>query len=92
MDVRLSADQKALIRRAIESGRFQRTEDAMREAMSLWEERERLREEILAAIDVAEESLAGGAGREITPESMQALASEVKRRGRARLRNGRRGG
>lgn len=44
-----------------------------------------IRAEILAAVDAAEASLARGAGREITQESMQQLANEVKRRGRARL-------
>jgi hypothetical protein len=53
--------------------------------MSLWEERERLRLEILAAVDQAEASLARGEGRTITEESMRELAEEVKRRGRARL-------
>jgi len=53
--------------------------------MSLWEERERRRLEILAAVDEAEDSLARGEGHAITQESMRELAEEVKRRGRARL-------
>jgi hypothetical protein len=51
----------------------------------LWEERERRRAEILAAIDVAEASLARGEGRTITERSMQELAGEVKKSGRALL-------
>ena len=43
------------------------------------------REEILAAVDEADASLARGAGRRITRESMRELAAEVKQRGRARL-------
>jgi len=58
---------------------------AVQEALSLWEERERRREEILAAVDVAETSLARCEGRVITEESMRQLAEEVKQRGRARL-------
>jgi Arc/MetJ-type ribon-helix-helix transcriptional regulator len=85
MDVQFTPDQKAFIREAIERGRFHRTEDAVQEAMSLWEERERLRTEIQAAIDTAEVSLERGKGRVITPASMRSLASAVKRRGRARL-------
>ena len=53
MDVDLTADQKAFIREAIESGRFQSVEDAVREALSLWEEREHRRAEILATVDTA---------------------------------------
>jgi len=86
MEVRLTPDQEAFIRRAIETGRFQRAEDAVEEALSLWEERERTRAEILAAVDVAEDSLARGEGRSITTQqSTRELASEVKQRGRARL-------
>ena len=85
MEVHLTPDQKAFIRQAIESGRLQRMEDAVDEAMSLWEERERSRVEILAAVDKAEASLARGEGREVTPKSMRELADEVKQRGPTRL-------
>jgi Arc/MetJ-type ribon-helix-helix transcriptional regulator len=78
-------DQRAFVRQAIESGRLHREEDALQEALSLWEERERTRAEILTAVDAAEASLARGEGRSITQESMQQLADEVKQRGRARL-------
>ena len=46
MKVNLTPDQKAFIRQAIQSGRFRREEDAVEEALSLWEERERARAEI----------------------------------------------
>jgi putative addiction module CopG family antidote len=85
MDVQLTADQKAFVRQAIETGRYAREEDAVREAMTLWEDRERARAEILAAVDLAEASFAGGGGRTITQNSMRELAREVKQRGRARL-------
>jgi len=85
MEVDLTPDQKAFVRRAIESGRFRHEEDAVKEALSLWEERERTRAEILIAVDEAETSLARGEGRAITHESMRELAENVKRRGRARL-------
>ena len=85
MEVRLTPDQEAFIRQAIETGRFDRPEDAVAEALSLWEEKERTRAEILAAVDTAEASLARGEGRTITQESMQQLADEVKQRGRTRL-------
>ena len=86
MEVQLTPDQKAFVRQAIESGRLRREEDAVREALSLWEERERRRLGILVAVDKAEGSLARGQGRSITtPEEAQQLAAEVKRRGMARL-------
>lgn len=85
MEVDLTPDQRAFVRRAIESGRFRREEDAVKEALSLWEERERTRAEILLAVDEAETSLARGEGRAITQESMRELLEDIKRRGRARL-------
>ena len=85
MNVELTADQRAFVQRAIESGRLSREEDAVQEALALWEERERRRLEILAMVDEAEASLARGEGREITEESMKALAEEIKQRGRRRL-------
>jgi putative addiction module CopG family antidote len=51
MEVRLTPDQEAFVRQAIESGRLHRPEEAVAEALSLWEERERTRAEILAAVD-----------------------------------------
>ena len=85
MEVQLTPDQKAFVRQAIETGRLQREEDAVKEALSMWEERERTRAEILSAVDEAEVSLARGEGRAITQESMRELADQVKQRGRARL-------
>jgi Arc/MetJ-type ribon-helix-helix transcriptional regulator len=85
MEVNLTPDQKAFVRQAIESGRLLREEDAIKEALSLWEERERTRAEILFAVNEADTSLARGEGRAITQESMRELAEDVKRRGRARL-------
>jgi putative addiction module CopG family antidote len=86
MEVHLTPDQKAFIRQAIEAGRLHRTEDAVQEAMSLWEERERRRLEILMAVDQAEASLARGEGRSISShEEVTQLAADIKRRGMARL-------
>ena len=85
MEVQLTPDQQAFIRQAIASGRLGREEDAVQEAFAFWEERERTRAEILAAIDQAEASLARGEGRIIAEQSMRDLAGEVKQRGRARL-------
>ena len=80
MNVELTPDQRAFVQRAIESGRLTREEEAVREALTLWEERERRRFEIVAMVEEAEASLARGEEREITEESMNALAEDVKRR------------
>lgn len=85
LEVHLTPDQEAFVRQAIEAGRLHAPEDAAREAFSLWEERERRRAEILAAVDASEASLVRGEGRIITQESMRQLADDVNRRGRARL-------
>jgi hypothetical protein len=85
MEVEPTHDQQALIRQAIEAGRLHRPEEAAQEAFALWEERERRRAEILAAVEIADASLARGEGRIITQQSMRELAEEVKQRGRARL-------
>jgi putative addiction module CopG family antidote len=85
MEVHLTPDQRAFVRQAIESGRLNREEEAVQEALSLWEQRERTRAEILTAVDAAEASVARGEGRAITQESMRQLADEVKQRGRDRL-------
>jgi len=86
MEVQLTPDQKAFVRQAIESGRLEREEDAVKEALSLWEERERRRLEILVAVDHAEASLARGEGRSVTtPEETKQLVDDIKRRGIARL-------
>jgi Arc/MetJ-type ribon-helix-helix transcriptional regulator len=85
MEVKLTPDQKAFALRAVEAGRLRSEEDAVQEALALWEERERKRVEFRATLDDARASLARGEGREITPESMRELAAEVRTRGRARL-------
>jgi len=85
MEVPLTADQKAFARRAVESGRLHSEEEAVREALALWEERERRRVEFLASLDRSRASLACGEGRVITQESMRELTAEVRERGRARL-------
>ena len=86
MEVQLTDDQKAFIQQGIKSGRYRHEEDALRDVLCLWESRERRRAEILAAVDQAEVSLARGEGRTIaTREDAAQLASDIKRRGLARL-------
>jgi Arc/MetJ-type ribon-helix-helix transcriptional regulator len=85
MYLQLTPGQKALARLAIETGRIHSEEEAVEQALALWEARERDREEILALLDEAEASLALGHGRLITEESRRQLAAEVRQRGRASL-------
>jgi Arc/MetJ-type ribon-helix-helix transcriptional regulator len=85
MQIDLTPEQRDVISRAMEEGRLKRAEDAVQQGLELWIERERRRDEILAAIDEAEASLARGEGRVITKESMRQLADEGHQRGLARL-------
>jgi Arc/MetJ-type ribon-helix-helix transcriptional regulator len=86
MEIHLSDEQQAFIREGIASGRLQKPEDAFGEAMSLWEERERRRIDILAAVQASEASLARGRGRRIASREQAAqLAEDVMRRGIDRL-------
>jgi Arc/MetJ-type ribon-helix-helix transcriptional regulator len=55
MNVELTPGQKALIQHAIDSGRIKREEDAIAEALALWEHRERRRLEIDALVSDAKE-------------------------------------
>ncbi len=85
MQVDLTPEQQDFVRQAVESGRFERAEDAVQAAIALWVERERRRAEILTAVDIAKAALDRGEGIEITQASMHSLAEDVKRRGRAQL-------
>jgi Arc/MetJ-type ribon-helix-helix transcriptional regulator len=85
MLIELTPEQQDFVRQAVASGRFERPEDAVQAAMSLWVERERRRTEILAAVDIAKASIDRGEGIEITQASVRALAEDVKRVGRAQL-------
>ena len=51
MKIELTLDQRAFVQKAIESGRFTSEEEAVHEALALWEGRERRRLEILTMLD-----------------------------------------
>ena len=82
MEVELTPDQEAFVKQAVESGRLKRREDAIREALLLWEERERSRTELLAALDEAEADLQAGRYTDYTSEKLPALADDMKREAR----------
>jgi Arc/MetJ-type ribon-helix-helix transcriptional regulator len=79
----LTPDQAAFVERAIETGRLQRAEDAVREALLLWEERERARVLLTAAFDEAEADMEAGHYTDYTDETLPQLAAELKREARA---------
>jgi Arc/MetJ-type ribon-helix-helix transcriptional regulator len=83
MEVHFTADQEALIRRAIASGRYQTAEDAVQDAMARWEEGERKRIEVLASLDEAEADLETGWYTDYTDQTLPRLADELKREARA---------
>ena len=87
MEVRIVAtpEQEAFIQEGISSGRFATVEDAAREALQQWEERQRHRSELLLELEAAEASLARGEGQRVRPESIVEFIEGVKRRGRSRL-------
>jgi Arc/MetJ-type ribon-helix-helix transcriptional regulator len=66
MEVHLTPEQRAFARRAIEDGRRHAEEDAVREALILWEECERQRAQFLLTLEDVPASLARGEGRVIT--------------------------
>jgi Arc/MetJ-type ribon-helix-helix transcriptional regulator len=84
MQIELTPEQHDFVRRAVDEGRLKTPEDAVQQGLELWIERERRRDEILAAVDAADASLARGEGRVITRQSMRELAEEVHQRGLAR--------
>jgi len=86
MNVQLSPGQRAFVREAIATGRVASEEEAVRQALLMWEEHERQRVEILGAVERAQASLARGEGRRISSEAeLRAFSDDVKRRGMARL-------
>lgn len=83
MEVELTAEQGAFVRQAIETGRLHRPEEAVWEALSMWEDRERARAELVLAFDEAEADLAAGRYTDYTDDTLPQLADELKREARA---------
>lgn len=85
MNVSLTPDQEAFVKKAIESGRLGSAQEAIEQALAQWERRERRRLEIIAMIDEAEVSLATGEGRVFTKETTPTLIAEHQERLRQRI-------
>jgi putative addiction module CopG family antidote len=85
MQVELTPAQASFIDLGIQEGRFRNSEEAIREALALWEERERARIELLASLDSAEQALDAGEGEEYTIGTLSSLVQSVQERGVTRL-------
>jgi putative addiction module CopG family antidote len=83
MEVQFTIEQEAFIRQAIASGRYQTAEDAVREALAAWENRERVRAELMASLDEADADLVAGRFADYTNDTLPELAAELKREARA---------
>lgn len=87
MQIELTPEQRSFIEFGIKQGRFQSEEEAVREALALWEKRERARAELLQAIEVGERELDAGKGRVVTAGTIEEFGEAIKRRTRAGLAN-----
>jgi putative addiction module CopG family antidote len=83
MEVRLTPEQEALIAQAVQSGRYQTAEDAVKDALAIWGENERRRIELIAMIDEGDADLAEGRYTDYTDETLPALFEELKKEARA---------
>jgi putative addiction module CopG family antidote len=83
MEVQLTPEQEAFIRQAIATGRLHRAEDAVQQALSMWEKQERQRVEILAALDEAEADLQTGLYADYSNTTLPLLAERLKAEARA---------
>ena len=79
MEVKLTPSQEVLIQRAIEQGRYRSAEEAVRDAMARWEERERQRIDLTTDIGRAETELKSGWYSDYTDDTLPLLAEELKR-------------
>jgi putative addiction module CopG family antidote len=85
MQVELTPEQNSFISLGIQEGRFSDSGEAVRQALALWEKRERVRVELLASLDLAEQSLEAGEGEIYTCDTLHNLIDSVQKRGIARL-------
>ncbi len=85
MQVELTPEQSSFVDMGIQEGRFRNSEEAVRQALALWEKRERARIELLSSLDLAEQSLDAGEGESYTLDTIHELTQSVQRRGMTRL-------
>jgi Arc/MetJ-type ribon-helix-helix transcriptional regulator len=85
MEIELTPEQDSLVSLGIEQGRFRHREDAVRDAMALWEERERAQIELLAELEAGEGSFDEADPVLDSDEAVAAFFDDIKLRGRAKL-------
>lgn len=68
---------------AVKSGRYQSAEEAIRDAITRWEEDERSRAEMVAALDESTDDLEASRYRDYTDSTLSLLTQELKTEGRA---------
>ncbi len=85
MEIHLTAEQQAFVQEGVRAGRYRTAEEAIREALTSWEEEERKRAEILAGLDESADDLAAGRFRNYSDETLATLAGELKAEGRTQL-------
>ena len=85
MEVHLTPAQNEFVQSAIRSGRYRSTEEVVREALAGWEERERLRRDLLAGIGRAESDLDSGQYHDYDHDSSGVLKAELNSEGRLLL-------
>jgi antitoxin ParD1/3/4 len=86
MQIELTPEQAAFVQHLVETGRYQNPTAAVHSAMELWVERERVRIELIAAIEEGESDIEAGEFIDLdSEEAIEAMMEGVKRRGRATL-------
>jgi Arc/MetJ-type ribon-helix-helix transcriptional regulator len=85
MQVQLTPAQSSFVNLGIQEGRFRDSEEAVQQALAQWEKRERVRMELIASLDQAEQSLDAGEGESYSSETLDELVQSVQSRGVARL-------
>jgi putative addiction module CopG family antidote len=85
MQVQLTPEQTSFVEMGIQEGRFRDSEEAVRQALALWEKRERARAELVASLDLAERAIDAGEGETYTRETLHQLVESVSERGTAKL-------
>ncbi len=81
LEVHLTPEQQAFIEQGLRDGRFASSDDAMREAVTLLEARERERAFVREGLD----DLDAGRYGDYTDETLHELFDGIKRRGLERL-------
>jgi Arc/MetJ-type ribon-helix-helix transcriptional regulator len=85
MQIQLTPAQISFVDMGIQEGRFRGPEEAVQQALALWEKRERARVELLAFLDLADQELDAGGGETYTTETLRQLVASVEQRGKQTL-------